>query len=162
MKKTLFILVLIAISYGLYAQEKVELYNPELDGMEQIDKALEEAKASNKHVFIQLGGNWCGWCILFDKYVKEDQELKDYVDSHYVVVHLNWSRENKNTECLERLDFPQRFGFPVFVILDEKGKRLHTQNSALLEEGKGYMRKDVLGFFQQWTVAAVDPESYKE
>ena len=164
MKKTLFVLTLIAISYGLQAQEKkkITLYNPDLDGMEQIDKAIKTASAAGKHVFVQVGGNWCGWCILFDKYVKEDQELKDFVDKNYVVVHLNMSPENKNEESLARLGYPQRFGYPVFVILDAKGKRLHTQNSALLEEGKGYNRKDVMGFFGSWTVEAVDPATYKK
>ena len=162
MKKTFLILALIVIGHSLNAQETEKLYNPELDGMEQINKAVKAASASGKHVFVQLGGNWCGWCILFDKFVKNDEELKSYVDLNYEVIHLNWSRENKNEESLERLDFPQRFGYPVFVILDANGKRLHTQNSALLEEGKGYNRKDVMGFFQQWTTTAVDPATYKK
>ena len=161
MKQVIVILVLVTISLGISAQDKVELYNPNLDGMEQIDKAIEKAEASGKHVFIQLGGNWCGWCILFDKFVKDDQELTELINDNYVVVHLNYSRENKNEDCLKRLEYPNRFGYPVFIILDGKGNRIHTQNSALLEEGKGYNRKDVLNFFKAWTVAAVDPASYK-
>ena len=86
MRKIFLTLALTALFCGLNAQESVKLYDPELDGMEQIDKAIEKAAASNKQVFIQLGGNWCGWCILFDKFVKEDQELKDFVDSNYVVL----------------------------------------------------------------------------
>ncbi len=164
MKKTLLIIVLITFCASLQAQEKekVKLYNPDLDGMEQIDKAIEAASTSGKHVFVQVGGNWCSWCILFDKYVREDQELKDFVNKNYVVVHLNMSPENKNEESFARLCYPQRFGYPVFVILDAKGKRVHTQDSGILEEGKGYNRKHVMGFFRNWTVVAVDPATYKK
>jgi len=164
MKKSIFILALATIFLGLQAQEKeeIKLYDPDLDGMEQIDKAVEAASASGKHVFVQVGGNWCGWCILFDKFVKEDAELQNLINDNYEVIHLNWSRENKNEESMERLGFPGRFGYPVFVILDGKGQRIHTQNSALLEEGKGYNRKDVINFFKSWTAEAVDPASYKD
>jgi thioredoxin-related protein len=164
MRKVFFVIALSMMFCGLQAQEKekVKLYNPDLDGMVQIDEALEAASTSGKHVFVQVGGNWCPWCILFDKYVKEDQELKDFVDKNYVVVHLNMSPENKNEESLARLGYPQRFGYPVFVVLDAKGKRVHTQNSGILEEGKGYNRKHVMGFFRNWTVVAVDPATYKK
>jgi len=162
MKRTLIIFALISIFAGLHAQEEVKLYNPELDGMEQVDKAVKEAAAAGKHVFVQYGGNWCPWCILFNKFVNEDQEIKDFVKENYVVVHLNYSPENKNEACLERFGYPQRFGFPVFIILDGKGKMIHTQNSAYLEEGKGYNQKRVLEFFRHWTATAVDPASYKK
>lgn len=59
------------------------------------------------------------------------------------------------------LGFPQRFGFPVFVILDNKGNRIHTQNSAFLEKDDGYDRERVLRFFQNWSPGALDPENYK-
>jgi hypothetical protein len=77
-----------------------------------------------------------------------------------VVVPVNYSKENKNEKVLEKLGFPQRFGFPVFVILDAKGNRIHTQNSAYLEADGGYNKEKVLGFFKQWSPAALDPKTY--
>lgn len=44
----------------------------------------------------------------------------------------------KAEQLMKRLNNPQRFGFPVFVVLDETGKVLHIQDSSFLEEGKGY------------------------
>jgi hypothetical protein len=75
---------------------------------------------------------------------------------------LNYSPENRNEDALASLDYPQRFGFPVFVILDGKGNRLHTQNSAYLEEGNGHDSKKVLEFFNHWSPAALDPKSYEK
>ena len=49
-----------------------------------------------------------------------------------------------------------RFGFPVFVILNEKGERVHTQNSAYLEKGEGYSEKEVVSFLNLWNKKAVE------
>ena len=95
----------------------------------------------------------------FDKKVNETDELKKIFNENYVVYHLNYSQENTNGEVLQELGYPQRFGFPVFVILDSDGKRLHTQDSAYLEEGKGHSVKKVQDFLENWTVKAINPDS---
>ena len=153
------ILFLCILTINIQAQEKagVQLYNPEANVEEDLVKAIEQAAADKKHVFVQVGGNWCSWCILFHKFIEEDEELKALFDNNFETVRLNYGPENKNEAALEKLDLPQRFGFPVFVILDEKGKRIHTQNSALLEAGKGYDRKKVIEFFNNWSYEAVRP-----
>jgi hypothetical protein len=74
---------------------------------------------------------------------------------------VNYSKENKNPDILADLGYPQRFGFPVLVILDGNGNRLHTQNSAYLEQEKAYSMETVIEFLKQWTPAALDPENYK-
>jgi hypothetical protein len=64
---------------------------------------------------------------------------------------------------LARYGFPQRFGFPVFLILDGNGKLLHTQNSAYLEDGnKSYKKEVVMGFLGDWSPTALDPGQYKD
>ena len=35
---------------------------------------------------------------------------------------INYSKENKNPETMALLEYPQRFGFPVLVVLDAAGK----------------------------------------
>lgn len=57
---------------------------------------------------------------------------------------------------MKRLNHPQRFGFPVFVILDGDGKVMHIQDSSFLEEGQSYNKEKVLRFFKCWTPAAVN------
>jgi hypothetical protein len=75
---------------------------------------------------------------------------------------LNYSPDNKNSDILEKYGFPQRFGFPVFLILNEEGKLIHTENSAYLEEAKSYSKLKVIEFLKNWTKAALDPSYYKE
>jgi len=138
-------------------QDAKKLYDPSLDGMKQINEAVAMAKAGNKHVLIQYGGNWCGWCIKFDAFCKEDAELSKAINDNYIPVKLNYDPTNKNSAANDYLGNPTRFGFPVFIILDGKGKPIHIQDSALLEEGQGYSKKKVLGFFNNWTAAALVP-----
>lgn len=142
--------------------QQTTVYNPNADAEAEIAAALKQAKAENKHVFLQIGGNWCSWCLLFNKYAHENDTIKTAFDKNYVVVHVNYSKEQKNEKLLSSLGYPQRFGFPVFVILDAKGNRQHTQNTALLEQGHGYDTKRVLGFLENWSPKALDPASYAE
>ena len=144
------------------AQEKFNAYNPEADAKKDIENAVVQAKANDKHILIQIGGNWCGWCKLFHDLTTTDEELKAYIAENFEVVHLNYSKENQNLDVLETLEFPQRFGFPVFVVLDGNGKRIHTQSSGYLEEGKGHSKKLVMEFLQSWSPSALNPENYKK
>ncbi|MCK0131909.1 thioredoxin family protein [Flavobacteriaceae bacterium F08102] len=165
MKTWSLILCLVVSSTGMFAQqatkaEEKKLYDPSADAKVQIAEAVQQAKKEGKHVLLQMGGNWCGWCILFDKKVNAEPALKKILDANYVSVHINYSPENKNEEVFESLGYPQRFGFPVFVVLDGDGNRLHTQDSALLEEGKGHDTKKVMSFFRNWTPKALEKPSY--
>ena len=139
------------ISLSLSAQQAVKIYNPEADAKAEVAAAVAKASAEGKHVFLQVGGNWCPWCVKFHKMVEADTKLDSLVKANYVVVKVNFSKENDNQQLLATLGYPQRFGFPVFVILDEKGKVLHTQDSGYLELDKGYNREKVERMFQMWS-----------
>lgn len=162
MKNSFFLFAFLWGFCFVFSQEKFNLYNPNADAKADIANTTNKAKQENKHVFIQIGGNWCGWCKLFNDLTTTDEELKTYIAENFEVVHLNYSKENQNLDILKQLEFPQRFGFPVFVILDGNGKRIHTQSSGYLEEGKGHSKKLVLEFLQSWSPKALDKESYKK
>lgn len=154
--------VLLLVSLESFAGDTAKLYNPAANAEKELAAAIAKAKKEGKHVMIQVGGNWCIWCYRYDGFVKGDTALKRLTDENFVVYHLNYSPENKNLAALKKLGFPQRFGFPVFVILDAKGGRLHTQDSALLEKEKSYDADKVKSFLQAWTPKALDEKSYKE
>jgi hypothetical protein len=80
--------------------------------------------------------------------------------ANYVFLLINYSRENKNMDLMKQFKFPQRFGFPVLLVLDADGNLLHTQDSGLLELEKGYDPEKVKTFLKNWTVKALDPNSY--
>ena len=152
------------IAASLFAQEKpaVTLYNPDADAAAELDAAIHRADAEGKHVLVQVGGNWCPWCIKLDKLFTANDTIKTYIEKHYVFLLVNYSKENKNLATLVRLGFPQRFGFPVMVVLDAAGNRLHTQDSGFLEQGNAHSPEKVLTFLRNWTVAAVEASQYAE
>jgi len=164
--KKLFILSGLLITFcHVWSQDmsKFKLYNPDEDAKKGIASAIKQAKTAGKHVLVEIGGNWCIWCARFNDFVNNDKSLDSLVNSNYVVYHLNYSKENKNTDLMAKYEFPQRFGFPVFLILDEKGELLHTQTSWYLEDGKkSYDKEKVAAFFNDWSRKAVDPAQYKE
>jgi len=144
-----------------FSQDRA-LYNPEADANADINEAIALAMKEGKHVLLQIGGNWCPWCIRLHDYYTTNQEVKAVLDDGYVIVLVNFSKENRNLEILERLEFPQRFGFPVLVILSAKGKRLHTQDTGLLESGGSYDSRKVISFLKNWTPTAVNSDSYND
>ncbi len=164
MNKTLLVIVLIFCFLGVFSQDltKFKLYSPTEDAAQQIENAVKKAKAEGKHVFIQIGGNWCIWCARFDDFVTTDKSIDSLIDLNYVVYHLNYSKENYNHPLLAKYNYPQRFGFPVFLVLDDKGSLIHTQNSAYLEEGNSYSKEKVIGFFKDWSPKAFDPKQYEQ
>ena len=130
-----------------------------IDPVEQIEKAVKQAEKEGKFVISQVGGNWCRWCLMFADFVAKDAELTQFIDENFVFIHSNYNpRERageKTLEMLKKLGNPERFGFPVFVVMDQNGKVIHTQDSSFLEEGNGYSRDKVARFFQNWTPKAV-------
>ena len=157
MRKTITLLLLMACAtLGMQAQKKV--YDESLDAMEQIKTATALARESGRHVLCQVGGNWCPWCLRFAEFATTDSVIAPLLDKHYVYVHINYSKANKTLEAMKFLGNPGRFGYPVFVVLDTNGTPIHIQESASLEEGKGYNRKRTEKFLLQWTKAAVEAE----
>ena len=152
MRKIVFILTILFLLQCAYSEET---YDPSADALADIKSAIALAKETDKYVFVKVGGNWCGWCKLYAKFTKADEDIMRVMKDEYVFILVNWSTENKNPDAMSYLGNPQRFGFPVFVIIDGDGNVLHTQDSALLEQGKGYNKKHVMRFLNAWTFDAV-------
>lgn len=140
-----------------------KVYNEEINPIEQIDQAVAKAKAEGKFVVCQVGGNWCPWCLKFADFITNDTAISKVIDESFEYIHVNYNpRKSQGPEQVEqgkalmkRLDNAGRFGFPVFVILNEEGKIIHIQDSSFLEEGEGYNQEKVLRFFKNWTPSAV-------
>jgi len=160
MKKIISTLFTAVFTIFLYAQE-TKLYDPQADASKDIEMAINNAMAQNKFVLIQGGGNWCSWCIEFARFAKADAKIDSVIKSSFVWYHLNFSKENENKKIFSQYGYAQRFGFPVFIILNQKGERIHTQNSEYLEDGKkSYNRYKVQSFLEMWSPRAVNPKMY--
>lgn len=162
MSKIFSFLCLFLLQNMAFSQSK-DIYNPNADAKADIAAAVKLAKQSNKHVLIQVGGNWCIWCHRLHDFIQADKSLDSLMNVNYVVVHVNYDSEHHNDAVMKDLGYPQRFGFPVLVILDEKGKRLHTQDSALLEKEKVYYNAEHLSnFFRNWSKTGMIPTPFRK
>lgn len=162
MIRILIALLFVLTSSPSFSQNK-NFYHPEANAVEDIAAAVKKASAEHKFVLLQAGGNWCKWCIEFHRFCKADAALDSMIQANFIWYPLNYSKENRNEAIFEQYGFPQRFGFPVFIILNEKGERIHTQNSSYLEDGKSsYDSKKVMEFLESWAPAALDKNNYRQ
>lgn len=150
-------LILIIVALLSFATNSISqnVYNEKLDGIKQIEDAIKQAQKENKYIFVMAGGNWCRWCLMFDEFIHKNKEVNKTLTDNFILIHVNYSKQNPNPKAMEKLGYPQRFGFPVLIILNEKGERIHTQHSAYLEQGEGYSEKEVISFLNLWTKKAV-------
>ena len=140
-----------------------KVYDEDINPMTQIDQALSKAKSEGKNVICQVGGNWCPWCLRFADFITNDTAISKVIDDNFIYIHVNYNPKKEEgaekakltKQMMARLNNTARFGFPVFVVLDSKGKVLHTQDSSFLEEGKGYNQEKVLRFLRSWTPNAI-------
>ena len=111
---------------------------------------LQLAKAQGKRVLVDVGGEWCAWCHIMDRFFAANEEARALRDAHYVWVKVNWSKENKNEALLSQ--WPKIDGYPHLFVLDADGRLLHSQDTSLLEEGKGYDSGEVRRVPAQWAL----------
>lgn len=154
--------LLVLFSTVLNAQsDKVLIYNPEANAQKELNEVVSKAKANNKHVMIQIGGNWCPWCIKLHNFIEENHDIDSIIKADYIFFRINYSPENKNSEVLQMLNFLQRFGFPVIVILDENGNRIHTQDTGYIEENNSYSHEKLERLLLKWNKQSLNPENYQ-
>ena len=152
------ILISIAVA-GSHAQDggggdatyvPVTRFDPARDAAKDIREAVVEARRSGRRVLLDVGGEWCIWCRRLDTLFTAHRELAEYRDAHYVVVKLNWSKENKNDGVLYR--YPAVSGYPHLFVLESDGSLVHSQETGALEKGKGHDPDKVMAFLKKWAL----------
>lgn len=148
------------------AQSQSRPYDENQDPRADIKKALIHAQKENKNILLQFGGNWCPWCLKFHALVKGMATVDSVMKENYIYLMVNVPREKEKRDfsLFREYEYPNRFGYPVFVILDKTGKRLNTQDSETFEycnpKTPGYDTTKVLRFLRMWTPSALDPNKY--
>jgi thioredoxin-related protein len=163
--------VLLILFSGLrstHAQAPAKPYDENQDPRFELRKAVELALRENKHILVQFGGNWCPWCLKFHALVNGSPTIDSLMKANYVYLLLNVPKEKdkRDMDLFAGYGYPNRFGYPVFVILDKSGQRLNTQDSEPLEHPdpaiKGYDTTRVARFLTLWSPKALDPKSYQQ
>ena len=133
------------LSTGLYANSHYDVRaNPYRD----LEHAIARASAENKRVLIVVGGDWCTWCEVLDRFLEQNADVHAAFEESFVVLKVNWSSQNTNAAFLS--GFPESVGFPDFFILDGNGAFRAQQDTGELESGRSYSRARMLAFARRW------------
>jgi thiol:disulfide interchange protein len=125
------------------------LYDESADGAKQVNDALVTAKREGKHVLLQFGANWCGWCRKLHHLFDSDKDIANVLRDGYVVVLVDVNKGH-NQETDLKYGRPTQFGLPAIVVLDSDGNRLVVKDSGELEEGDHHSPAKVLAFLKAY------------
>jgi thioredoxin-related protein len=148
LRRTFLAAGLLALSPLAFALDLPRKFDPARDAVADVAAATAAAKAQRKRVIVDVGGEWCPWCHILDRFVKNNEDVKKLVDDHYIWLKVNWSPQNKNEAVLSR--WPKVTGYPHIFILDGDGKLVHSQNTGDLEAGKDYDKPKMIAFLKQF------------
>ncbi len=123
-------------------------FDPARDAAADVAHAVALAKASGKRVIVDVGGEWCTWCHIMDRFIAANDDVRALIDAQYVWVKVNFSKENRNEVLLGR--WPRIRGYPHLFVLDARGALLHSQNTSALESGKGYDKQRFIAMLRAW------------
>lgn len=118
------------------------------DAQADLAAAVAMAAREGKHVLVEVGGEWCTWCHVLERFFAAQDDVRRLRDENYVWLKVNWSPQNRNEAVLSQ--WPKIRGYPHFFVLDEAGRLIHSQPSSELEAGKDYDRQKMTAFLRQY------------
>lgn len=133
------------LSTGLYANSR---YDVRANPYQDLEHAIARASAEHKRVLIVVGGDWCVWCEVLDRFLEQNADVHAAFEESFVILKVNWSSQNRNAAFLS--GFPESVGFPDFFILDGNGAFRAQQDTGELESGRSYSRTRMLAFARRW------------
>lgn len=125
-----------------------ESYSPRANPYRDLEQAIERASAENKRILIVVGGDWCVWCEILDRFLARDADARVAFEGSFVMLKVHMSSQNENIAFLS--GFPDSVGYPDFFILDSNGAYLGRQQTNVLEGTGDYDRARMLAFARRW------------
>jgi hypothetical protein len=115
-----------------------------------VKAAFVRAHKSHKEVLIDLGGNWCGDCVVLSN-IMQLPELKPFIAAHYEVVTVDTGRNNKNLQIPGRFGVDLAGGVPAVLIVKPDGKTLvNAGHISALEDARHMTPQGIADWLAQW------------
>jgi thiol:disulfide interchange protein len=118
---------------------------------------VERAKAEGKHVLVQVGGDWCGWCKRMSQFIESNAGVRQQVERDFLVMKVTYDQNQKNEPFLS--GFPKIKAYPHLFVIDGEGHLLHSQDTEELEQDRSYNETAYLAFLEKWKPAAASNPS---
>ena len=135
------------LAAGVLAADLPTTFDPARDASRDLANALALAKAQDKRVIVDVGGEWCTWCHILDRFIAANPEVRARIEAHYVWLKINFSPQNANEAVLSR--WPRVAGYPHLFVLDASGALVHSQDTGALEDGRSYDKGRFLAFLDR-------------
>lgn len=147
MRQAIVAVALFASACVAAAQGREAKFDPKRDAAADVAQAVARAGQEGKRVIVDVGGEWCIWCHILDRFIASHDDVRKLVESDFVWVKVNYSPENKNEKLLAA--WPKTQGYPHLFVLDGSGKLVRSQETGVLEQGRGYDEAKVLAFLRE-------------
>ena len=125
-------------------------YDPKRDPYQDGHAAVTLAEATNRRVLIEVGGNWCSWCHVLDRFLEQNPDINQKLHQTFVILKVNVSDRNDNGKFLAA--FPKPLGYPHMYIAEKNGNILLSKDTADFLSNGNYSRQQFLDFFSQWAI----------
>ncbi len=124
------------------------VYDTNRDPNDDGRDALKLARQTNRKVLIEVGGDWCSWCHIMDRFIKDHPNVESRLHETFVVLKVSIDEENDNAEFMSA--FPPVKGYPHMYITDNRGNILYSQDTTIFWENDEYSEKRFMDFFDRW------------
>ncbi|MES2038192.1 MAG: thioredoxin family protein [Pseudomonadota bacterium] len=126
-----------------------QAYDETADAQAAINKALSEAKKTDKKVLVVFGANWCKDCLELDKSMHGKNEA--LLASKFITVKVNVGQFDKNKELVDFYGNPTKKGIPAAVLLRPDNSVLFASKGGELSNARKMSEQGVYDFFDEIT-----------
>lgn len=106
-----------AVVSGL-SGKKTDTNTSSLQWGTDLNQAMQEAKTTNKSIFVDFYADWCTYCREMDDVTYTDPQVKEKLTHNYVLVKVD---VDKNSDISSKY---QAYSLPTMIILDSNGNQL--------------------------------------
>jgi len=125
-------------------------YLEEADATAVVNAAFARARKNGKRVLIDLGGNWCGDCIVLAN-IMQLPEMKPFIAAHFEVVTVDVGRFDKNLQIPARFGITTRLeGVPAVIVAEPDGTFVNPGKITALADARHMTPQAIADWLAQW------------
>ncbi|HEY3584774.1 MAG TPA: thioredoxin family protein, partial [Casimicrobiaceae bacterium] len=79
MKATFLAWALTLVVFGASAADLPDIFDPARDAAADVARAVAMAKAQGKRVIVDVGGEWCSWCHILDRFIAANDDVRTLI-----------------------------------------------------------------------------------
>jgi thiol-disulfide isomerase/thioredoxin len=115
-----------------------------------VNAAFARARKNGKRVLIDLGGNWCGDCLVLAN-IMQLPEMKPFIAAHFEVVTVDVGRFDKNLQVPARFGITTRLeGVPAVIIAEPDGTFVNPGKITALSDARHMTPQAIADWLAQW------------